>query len=153
MTCRAGRRASTPRRTASKRSSSTARASSPAATSRATRPGHCWRRAEIPRRHPSPAERLPLRPPPPTGAGRLHRPRPTTAPDPVVILGLLTSMAVVVAATETLLGSWDTLSNDGDTARLMLERVAAHARVVSDALELAAREVPPTMIEATQKPA
>jgi len=76
-----------------------------------------------------------------------------TALEPVVILGLLNSMAVVVAATETLLGSWDTLSNDGDTARLMLERVAAHARVVSDALELAAREVPPTMIEATQKPA
>src|SRR5205085_3150172 len=76
-----------------------------------------------------------------------------TVLEPVVILGLLNSMAVVVAATETLLGSWDTLSNDGDTARLMLERVAAHARVVSDALELAAREVPPTMIEATQKPA
>ena len=76
-----------------------------------------------------------------------------TALEPVVILGLLNSMAVVVAATETLLGSWDTLSNDGDTARLMLERVAAHARVVSDALELAAREVPPTMIDATQKPA
>jgi len=76
-----------------------------------------------------------------------------TALEPVVILGLLNSMAVVVAATETLLGSWDTLSNDGDTARLMLERVAAHARVVSDALELAAREVPPTMIEAMERPA
>jgi hypothetical protein len=76
-----------------------------------------------------------------------------TALEPVVILGLLNSMAVVVAATETLLGSWDTLSNDGDTARLMLERVAAHARVVTDALELAVKDVPPHVIEAMERPA
>jgi hypothetical protein len=77
----------------------------------------------------------------------------STALEPVVILGLLNSMAVVVAATETLLGSWDTLSNDGETARLMLERVAAHARVVTDALELAVRDVPPNVIEAMERPA
>jgi len=77
----------------------------------------------------------------------------STALEPVVILGLLNSMAVVVAATETLLASWDTLSEDGDTARLMLERVAAHARVVTDALELAARDVPPTVIDAMERPA
>jgi hypothetical protein len=77
----------------------------------------------------------------------------STALEPVVILGLLNSMAVVVAATETLLGSWDTLSKDGDTARLMLERVAAHARVVTDALELAVRDVPPNVIEAMERPA
>jgi len=71
--------------------------------------------------------------------------------EPVVILGLLNSMAVVVAATETLLGNWETLSEDGDTARLMLERIAAHARVVTDALELAARDVSPTMLEATER--
>jgi len=77
----------------------------------------------------------------------------STTLEPVVILGLLNSMAVVVAATETLLASWDTLATDGDTARLMLERVAAHARVVTDALELAARDVPPTVIDAMERPA
>jgi len=77
-----------------------------------------------------------------------------SALEPVVILGLLNSMSVVVANTETLLGSWDALCQDGDgeSARRMLERISAHARVVSDALELAAREVPPTMIEATLRP-
>jgi len=73
--------------------------------------------------------------------------------EPVVILGLLNSMAVVVAATETLLENWEGLCNDSDTARLMLERVAAHARVVTDALELAARDVPPTVLEAMERPA
>jgi hypothetical protein len=73
--------------------------------------------------------------------------------EPVVILGLLNSMAVVVANTETLLSSWDALSSDGDTARAMLQRLAAHARVVTDALELAAREVSPTVIEGMQRPA
>ena len=76
-----------------------------------------------------------------------------TALEPVVILGLLNSMAVVVAATETLLGNWETLSKDGDTARLMLDRIAAHARVVTDALELAARDVPPTVLEAMDRSA
>ena len=73
--------------------------------------------------------------------------------EPVVILGLLNSMAVVVAATETLLGHWDTLAKDEETARLLLERIAAHARVVTDALELAARDVPPSLVEATERDA
>ena len=75
-----------------------------------------------------------------------------TALEPVVILGLLNSMAVVLAATETLLANWDTLSADGDTARHLLERVAAHARVVTDALELAALDVPPSTVHATERP-
>ena len=75
-----------------------------------------------------------------------------TALEPVVILGLLNSMSVIVANTETLLGSWDALCQDAESGRMMLERIGAHARVVTDALELAAREVPPTMIEATLKP-
>ena len=73
--------------------------------------------------------------------------------EPVVILGLLNSMAVVVAATETLLGHWDTLAKDEETARLLLERIAAHARVVTDALEAAARDVPPSLVEATERDA
>jgi len=73
--------------------------------------------------------------------------------EPVVILGLLNSMAVVVAATETLLGHWDSLAQDEETARLLLERIAAHARVVTDALELAARDVPPSLVEATEQDA
>jgi hypothetical protein len=72
-----------------------------------------------------------------------------SALEPVVILGLLNSMSVIVANTETLLGSWESLCQDGESGRVMLERISAHARVVTDALELAAREVPPTMIEAT----
>jgi hypothetical protein len=73
--------------------------------------------------------------------------------EPVVILGLLNSMAVVIANAETLLSSWDALSSEGETARVMLQRLAAHARVVTDALELAAREVSPTVIEGMQRPA
>src|SRR5438046_2037481 len=76
----------------------------------------------------------------------------TSALEPVVILGLLNSMSVVLANTETLLGNWDSLSEDGESARVMLERVSAHARVVTDALELAARELPPTLIEAMLRP-
>src|SRR4051794_36050737 len=76
----------------------------------------------------------------------------TSALEPVVILGLLNSMSVVLANTETLLGNWNALSEDGESARIMLERVSAHARVVTDALELAARELPPTLIEAMLKP-
>ncbi|MBV8305106.1 MAG: hypothetical protein JOZ04_12915, partial [Acidimicrobiia bacterium] len=60
---------------------------------------------------------------------------------------------VVVAATETLLGHWDSLAQDEETARLLLERIAAHARVVTDALELAARDVPPSLVEATERDA
>ena len=76
----------------------------------------------------------------------------SSALEPVVVLGLLNSMSVIVANTETLLGSWDSLGADGEAGRMMLERIAAHARVVTDALELAAREVPPTMIDALVKP-
>ena len=76
----------------------------------------------------------------------------TSALEPVVILGLLNSMSVVLANTETLLGNWDALSEDGESARIMLERVSAHARVVTDALELAARELPPTLIAAMLRP-
>ena len=76
----------------------------------------------------------------------------SSALEPVVVLGLLNSMSVIVANTETMLGSWDSLAADGESGRMMLERIAAHARVVADALELAAREVPPTMIEAMLRP-
>ena len=72
--------------------------------------------------------------------------------EPVVILGLLNSMAVVVANTETLLGGWEALCKDADSARAMLERIGAHAQVVTDALELAVREIPPAVLEATVKP-
>jgi hypothetical protein len=72
--------------------------------------------------------------------------------EPVVILGLLNSMSVIIGNAETLLGGWDSLSADGESARVMLERISAHARVVSDALELAARELPPTLVEATLRP-
>jgi hypothetical protein len=34
----------------------------------------------------------------------------------------------------------------------MLERISAHARVVTDALELAVRDIPPSVIEVTSKP-
>ena len=72
--------------------------------------------------------------------------------EPVVILGLLNSMAVIVANTETLLGGWEALCADGDSARAMLERISAHARVVTDALDLAVREIPPAVVEAMVKP-
>jgi len=72
--------------------------------------------------------------------------------EPVVILGLLNSMAVIVANTETLLGAWEGLSADGDLARKMLERINAHAQVVTDALELAVREIPPSVLEVMAKP-
>ena len=72
--------------------------------------------------------------------------------EPVVILELLNSMAVIVANTETLLGGWEGLSADGDSARKMLERINAHAQVVTDALELAVREIPPSVLEVMAKP-
>ena len=75
-----------------------------------------------------------------------------TSLEPVVILGLLNSMAVVVANAETLLAGWDGFSTDGELARAMLERISAHARVVADALELAARELPPSLVEVFAKP-
>ncbi len=69
--------------------------------------------------------------------------------EPVVILGLLNSMSVVLANTETLLTTWDELCKDGESARVMLERISAHARMVTDALEVAARELPPDLVEVT----
>jgi hypothetical protein len=74
----------------------------------------------------------------------------STSLEPVVILGLLNSMAVIVANAETLLNSGD-LSADGELSRQMLERISAHARVVTDALELAVRDIPPSVIEVTSK--
>lgn len=76
----------------------------------------------------------------------------TTGLEPVVILGLLNSMAVIIANTETLLAGWDGVSSDGDSARAMLERVGAHARLVTDALEVAVRDIPPSVLEAMTKP-
>jgi hypothetical protein len=70
--------------------------------------------------------------------------------EPVVVLGLLNSMAVIVANTETLLDRWDGRSAD-DTARAMLERVNAHARVVTDALEVAAHGFPPELFEVSSR--
>ena len=74
-----------------------------------------------------------------------------TSLEPIVILGLLNSMAVIVANVETLISGWGGLCADGQTARQMLDRISAHARVVTDALELAAREVPVPLIEATSR--
>ena len=71
--------------------------------------------------------------------------------EPVVILGLLNSMAVIVANTETLLADWEALCADGDSARRMLGRISAHACVVTEALECAARDVPAELVEATSK--
>ena len=75
-----------------------------------------------------------------------------TSLEPVVILGLLNSMAVVVGGAETLLTSWDSLSADRESARLLLERMTAHALVVTDALELAVREIPPQVLDVLAKP-
>ena len=74
-----------------------------------------------------------------------------TSLEPIVILGLLNSMAVIVANVETLISGWDALCTDGQTARQMLDRISAHARVVTDALELAARDIPGPLIEATSR--
>jgi len=74
-----------------------------------------------------------------------------TSLEPIVILGLLNSMAVVVANAETLIAGWDALCADGQAARQMLDRISAHARVVTDALELAARDIPGPLIEATSR--
>ena len=75
----------------------------------------------------------------------------STSLEPIVILGLLNSMAVVVANAETLITGWDALCDAGQTARQMLDRISAHARVVTDALELAARDIPGPLIEATSR--
>jgi hypothetical protein len=75
-----------------------------------------------------------------------------TSLEPVVILGLLNSMAVIVAGTETILSNWDSMCADGDSARLLLDRISAHAQVVTDALEVAARGIPPSVLEAMAKP-
>lgn len=76
----------------------------------------------------------------------------TAALDPVVMLGLLNSMAVIVGNTETLLANWDDLCADPVEGRAMLERINAHARVITDALELAVREIPPDVVEVMTKP-
>jgi hypothetical protein len=75
----------------------------------------------------------------------------STSLEPVVILGLLNSMAVVVGNAETLLNIGD-LCAEPELSRQMLERISAHARVVTDALELAVRDIPPSVIEVTSKP-
>jgi hypothetical protein len=74
-----------------------------------------------------------------------------TSLQPVVVLGLLNSMAVIVANTETLLAGWEALCADGDAAREMLERVDAHARLVADALEVVARDVPSELLGTTSQ--
>ena len=76
----------------------------------------------------------------------------STSLEPVVILGLLNSMAVIVGGTETLLSGWEGMAEDRESARLLLERIMAHAQVVTDALELAVREVPPSVLEALTRP-
>ena len=75
-----------------------------------------------------------------------------TSLEPVVILGLLNSMAVIVGGTETLLSNWDAMCSDGESGRLLLERISAHAQVITDALELAVREIPPSVLEAMTRP-
>ena len=75
-----------------------------------------------------------------------------TSLEPVVILGLLNSMAVIVGGTETLLSNWDAMRSDGESGRVLLERMSAHAQVITDALELAVREIPPSVLEAMTKP-
>ena len=64
--------------------------------------------------------------------------------DAVVVYGLLNSMAVIIANTETLLARWDVLSRQPETATPMLDRTAAHARIVADALEDLVRSLPST---------
>ncbi len=76
----------------------------------------------------------------------------STSLEPIVILGMLNSMAVIVANVETLLGNWKALCDDGEAAKAMLERIDAHAQVVTDALELAVREIPPALLELMGRP-
>ncbi|GEM_PF-4554121 len=66
--------------------------------------------------------------------------------EPVVVLGLLNSMAVVIANVETVLAS-DACADDAE-ARSLLERALAHARITSDALGHAVRAMPPELAAA-----
>jgi len=83
-------------------------------------------------------------------AGRISsvtgEPEPA-ALEPVVLLGLMNSMAVVIANLETVVcGRAERL--DDASARVLLERALAHAHITSDALAQAVHDMPPSVAAA-----
>jgi len=67
--------------------------------------------------------------------------------EPVVLLGLMNSMAVVIANIETVVSAGAEHLDDA-SARVLLERALAHARITSDALAQAVHDMPPSVAAA-----